>query len=122
VYAATDNQNHHDYLSLKKAEEGLKLLTLADGSKANLIKLPMPSELRYEGEILPCSYANFLITNDKVLVPTFDCPNDTLAIGILQAVFVDRKVIGVPSKNIIIGLGSLHCLSKHEFDESEFKK
>jgi agmatine deiminase len=120
VYASTDDVNHHDYQSLKKAEEGLKQLTLSNGSSPKLIKIPMPSELRYEGEILPCSYANFLITNGKVLVPTFDCPNDAIALEIIQKVFVDRKVIGIPSKNIIIGLGSLHCLSKHEFDESIF--
>jgi agmatine deiminase len=121
VYASTDDANHHDYMSLKKAEDGLKKITLADGSKPELIKIPMPTELRYEGEILPCSYANFLITNDKVLVPIFNCENDAVALSILQNVFEDRKVIGIPSANIIIGLGSLHCLSKHEFDESIFQ-
>lgn len=120
VYASTDDENHHDYLSLKKAEEGLKHLVLADGNHPKLIKIPMPNELRYEGEILPCSYANFLITNKKVLVPIFDCTNDKTALDIIQSVFTDRNVIGIPSKNIIIGLGSLHCLSKHEFDESQF--
>jgi agmatine deiminase len=119
VYASTQDQNHHDYLSLKKAEEGLKNLVLANGKAPKLIPIPMPATLKYEGEVLPCSYANFLITNQKVLVPIFDCSNDQVALDTLQTVFPDRKVIGVLSKNIIIGLGSLHCLSKHEFDEQQ---
>ncbi len=121
VYASTEDSNHHDYLSLQIIENGLENLVLADGTKPKLVKIPMPNQLKYEGEILPCSYANFLITNKKVLVPVFDCPNDSVALEAIQGVFPTRKVVGIPSKNIIIGLGSLHCLSKHEFDESQFE-
>lgn len=122
VYSGTEEKSHQDYESLKKVEETLKNVLLLNGSRPTLIKLPVPIKLEYQGEVLPCSYANFLITNEKVLVPVFNCKQDQIALDTLQAAFLDRKVIGIPSNNIIIGLGSLHCLSKHEFDESHYIK
>lgn len=115
LYLSTSDPTHPDYHTLKRIEEELQQIILCSGKKPNLIKLPIPLIVFYEGDILPCSYANFLITNKKVLVPTFNCLQDKEAISTLQRIFKDRVVVGVPSSNIIIGLGSLHCLSKHEF-------
>lgn len=110
--------SHPDHQALSKAKQELTKTKLSTGQSLRLIELPMPDELYYQGEILPCSYANFLITNQRVFVPVFECPKDEIALSIIQNHFKDRKVIGIPSKHIIIGLGSLHCLSKHEFDQN----
>ena len=116
TYVYTDDKEHPDYEVLQKIDEQLHQLVLSSGVKPTLIKLPVPEILFFEDEILPCSYANFLITNKKVLVPTFNCLQDNEAISTLQELFKEHKVIGIPSKHIIIGLGNLHCLSKQEFE------
>ena len=72
----------------------------------------MPSAVRFEGLRLPASYANFIILNQSVLVPTFNDANDAEALNILQSCFPGRQVIGIHSVDLIWGLGSLHCLSQ----------
>jgi agmatine deiminase len=76
--------------------------------------LPMPAPIIYEDQRLPASYANFYIANKYVVVPTFRDKNDDRALEILQKCFIDRKVIGIDSVDIIWGLGSFHCLSQQE--------
>ena len=76
----------------------------------------MPEQLDFEKMRLPASYANFLILNNAVLVPTFNDKNDYLALGILNDLFPDRQIIGVSGIDLIWGLGTLHCLS-HEIPE-----
>ena len=89
-------------------------MRLIDGSSLNIIELPMPAPVVYEGQRLPASYANFYIANHCVVVPTFRDANDDRALAILESCFPDRKVIGVDSTDIIWGLGSFHCLSQQE--------
>ena len=75
----------------------------------------MPSPVIYEDQRLPASYANFYISNENVIVPTFrDDKNDADALEILQDCFPERKVIGIDSVDIIWGLGSFHCLRQQE--------
>ena len=75
----------------------------------------MPNPVIYEDQRLPASYANFYISNENVIVPTFrDDTNDQEAIDILQSCFPDREVVGIDSVDIIWGLGSFHCLSQQE--------
>jgi agmatine deiminase len=62
---------------------------------------------------VPASYANFYITNAAVLVPTFNDPNDRLALGILSELF-DRPVIGVHALDLVWGLGTLHCMTQQQ--------
>lgn len=99
---------------------------LEDGRIADLIELPMPPPLhhRIDGrqQRLPASYANYLLVGsnepdaaEAVLVPTFDAPQDDVACGVLQAVFPDREIVPLPSRRLIVGLGSLHCLSAARF-------
>lgn len=99
-------------------QDNLKLLQkmrLPDGKPLNIIELPMPAPVVYDGQRLPASYANFYIANAAVVVPTYrDELNDTKAIDILSACFPDRKVMGIDSTDIIWGLGSWHCLSQQE--------
>jgi agmatine deiminase len=99
-------------------QENLKLLQkmrLENGKQLNIIELPMPKPVIYENQVLPASYANFYISNEKVIVPTFqDSKNDQKALDILQNCFANRNVVGIDSTDIIWGLGSFHCLSQQE--------
>jgi agmatine deiminase len=92
---------------LKKARD-------AKGKPFNVVELPMPAPVFFEGERLPASYANFLITNEAVLVPTFNDPLDRTALNILAECFPKRDVIGIPCRDFVWGLGTLHCASQQE--------
>jgi agmatine deiminase len=98
-------------------QENLKLLQkmkLEDGKSLNIVELPMPGAIVYDGMRLPASYANFYISNNYVVVPVFRDKNDDRALNIIQKCFPDRKVVGLDSVDIIWGLGSFHCLSQQE--------
>jgi agmatine deiminase len=94
-------------------QERLRDAKLEDGSSLNVVPLPMPSPVIFRGERLPASYANFYISNYAVLVPTFNDPNDRIALGIISDLINDRPVIGIHSLDLVWGLGTLHCLT-HE--------
>ncbi|MFY7827743.1 MAG: agmatine deiminase family protein [Flectobacillus sp.] len=101
----------------KILEENLQLLKqmrLLNGKQLNIVEVPMPSPVVVDDFRTPASYANFLICNAGVLVPTFECKNDEVALDILSQVFTDRPVIGLPSNKIIWGQGSFHCLTQQE--------
>ena len=89
-------------------------MTLLNGEKLNIIKLPMPDAVYCDGQRLPASYANFYIANKSVIVPTYRCDKDAVALEIIQQCFPDREVVGIDSTDIIWGLGSFHCLSQQE--------
>ena len=74
----------------------------------------MPEPLIFEKMRLPASYANFYISNNSVLVPTFNDKNDKVALGILSELFPDRNVVGIHSVDLVWGLGTIHCLSHEE--------
>ncbi len=76
--------------------------------------LPMPDPVFFDGQRLPASYANFYIANKVVLVPTFNDAKDRLALETLAGLFPDRKVVGVASRDLVLGLGTLHCLTQQE--------
>jgi len=101
-----------NYKILQENLKKLKTFTDIYNRHFNIITLPMPSSLYYNNDRLPASYANFYITNNLVLVPTFNCKNDKIALEILQSIFKDKKVIGIDCSDIIIGLGSIHCLTQ----------
>jgi agmatine deiminase len=114
ITAVEYNKNDDNYLPLKENLEELKTLRLLNGKALNIIELPMPDAVYYEGNRLPASYANFIYTNNALIVPTFRCKNDAVALKILEQVVTDRPVIGIDSVEIIWGLGSFHCLSQQE--------
>ncbi|MEZ6119042.1 MAG: agmatine deiminase family protein [Pirellulaceae bacterium] len=82
--------------------------------KLTAVPLPMPSPKTFQGMRLPASYANFLLVNGGVLVPAFHDSHDEQAASILREFFPDRRVVSVPSLSLVVGLGSLHCLSQQE--------
>lgn len=98
-------------------QENLKRLRTLKDTNARpfkIVPLPTPGIVKYQDQRLPASYANFYIANKIVVVPTFRHPNDARAIGILQAEFPDRRVVGIDSTELIWGLGSFHCISQQE--------
>jgi agmatine deiminase len=76
--------------------------------------LPMPQPVYFDGLRLPASYANFYIANHLVLVPTFSDPSDRLALNKLAELFPDRQVVGIPCRDLVLGLGTLHCLTQQQ--------
>lgn len=113
VNCIESHPNDLNYLPLMENREILEDAKSEDGSGLEIIELPMPSPVIFKGERLPASYANFYISNYAVLVPTFNDPNDRLALGILSELFEDREVIGIHAVDLVWGLGTLHCLT-HE--------
>ncbi len=109
-----EDKADENYELLQHNLKQLKLMRLLNGKQLNIIELPMPDEVVYEDQRLPASYANFYIANDVVVVPTFQCKKDDVALNIIQQCFPSRKVIGINSVDIIWGLGSFHCLSQQE--------
>ena len=99
----------------KPLQDNLKRLQnakLEDGKSLNIIELPMPKRIIFEGLVLPASYANFLILNNCVLVPTFNDAKDRIALNILAECFPNREIIGINAIDLIWGFGTLHCLSQ----------
>lgn len=84
------------------------------GKSLEVVELPMPKPLYFEGTRLPASYANFLICNDVVLVPTFNDANDRVALNILAECFPKREIIGIHAVDLVWGFGTLHCMSQQE--------
>lgn len=103
-----------NYDVLKGNYDILQEITLANGEKPTIHTLPAPTPLLYKGDYLPGSYANFYICNAAVIVPIFEDNNDAKALETLQQLFPNKKVIGLNSRDVVIGLGSFHCLSKQE--------
>jgi agmatine deiminase len=107
------NPKDDNYRPLQENRERLQNFRLESGSKPEIGLLPMPRPVIFKGQRLPASYANFYISNAAVLVPTFDDPNDRVALGIIGEIITDRPVIGIHSLDLVWGLGTLHCLT-HE--------
>ncbi len=109
VESDTEDSNY------KPLQDNLKRLQnakLEDGKPINIIELPMPKRIIFDGLVLPASYANFLILNNCVLVPTFNDAKDRIALNILAECFPNREIIGINAIDLIWGFGTLHCLSQ----------
>jgi agmatine deiminase len=103
-----------NYRPLAENWERIQDLRLEDGSKPHVVPLPMPSPLYFDGDRLPASYANFYISNAAVIVPTFNDPMDRVALGTLSELFTDRPVVGIHAVDLVLGFGSLHCLTQQQ--------
>ena len=113
VTAIESNRRDANYSILQKNLKRLKAARV-DGKPLEIVGLPMPSPLYFEATRVPASYANFLICNRVVLVPTFNDPNDRVALSVLASCFPDREVIGIHAVDLVWGFGTLHCLSQQE--------
>jgi len=108
--------NPHDENFIPLAENLDRLLKFRNlqNKPFEIVELPMPAPVVFEGQRLPASYANFYIANGLVLVPTFNDPNDRHALNIIAQCFPDREIIGIHAIDLVWGLGTLHCLSQQE--------
>lgn len=114
VTVVESDRNDENYDLLQTNLKQLKEMRLLNGKQLNIAELPMPDAVIYEDQRLPASYANFYISNQHVIVPTFRCNKDDQALQIIASCFPEREVVGIDSTDIIWGLGSFHCLSQQE--------
>jgi agmatine deiminase len=114
VCAVEANSKDENYSLLQENFERLKQARDQNHDKLSIVPLPCPAPLYYEGARLPASYANFYIANEVVLLPLFDDASDPQAAGILQELFPDRRVIGLPCADVVAGLGAIHCVTQQE--------
>jgi len=114
VLAREKDPRDSNYRPLEENRERLQAMRLEDGSRLEVVALPMPAPLVFDGQRLPASYANFYVANAAVLVPTFNDPADAQALGILGELFKDRPVVGLHAVDLVWGLGTLHCLTQQQ--------
>jgi len=93
-----------------------RLQTMKDqnGQALHIETLPMPRPVYFERQRLPASYANFYIANGIVLVPTFNDPNDRVALDKLAALFPDRQIVPIACRDLVLGLGTIHCMTQQQ--------
>jgi len=113
AYVQCTDRNEVHYVDLKKMEMELNQLKTIDGQSYRLISLPMADAVfaSDDNRRLPATYANFLIMNEVVLMPTYQLRQDEEAINQLQTAFPSKKVIGVDCSALILQHGSLHCIT-----------
>ena len=111
AYVQCEDESDEHYAELKAMENELKNFRTVAGKPYQLFPLPMANTVMEEGERLPATYANFLILNGAVLVPTYNSPADTTALKQIQKVFPSREVIGINCLPLIKQHGSLHCVT-----------
>ena len=114
VTVVEKNKRDDNYALLQDNLRRLKKARDQNGKPLTVAELPMPRPLFFEGQRLPASYANFLISNKRVLVPTFNDPNDRLALNILAELMPKHEIVGIHCVDLVWGLGTLHCMSQQE--------
>ena len=109
----SDNPADEHYAALSQMEQDLMALRTRAGLPYNLVALPMPDPVYDEdGQRLPATYANFLITDTSILLPVYGQPaNDRLASQIMQIAFPGRRIVTVDCRPLIRQHGSLHCVT-----------
>jgi len=108
VTVVEENRHEENYEPLQENLERLQKTGL------RIATLPMPSPVYCDGQRLPASYANFYIANEMVLVPTFNDPKDRVALNTLAELFPNREVIGIYCGDLVLGLGTLHCMTMQQ--------
>ncbi len=114
VIAAEENRADPNYQPLTDNLRRLGEMTDVAGKALEVVTLPMPTPLIFNGQRLPVSYANFYIGNEKILVPTFNDAHDRTALGILADLFPKRQVVGIHAADLVWGLGTLHCMTQQQ--------
>jgi len=103
-----------NYQALQENLKRLRTMTDLEGRPLEIVELPMPEAVEHAGHRLPASYANFLITNGKVLVPVYRSRRDEPALEKLRSLFPGREVVGIDCTDLVWGLGSIHCVTQQQ--------
>jgi agmatine deiminase len=114
VTVVEPNRDDDNHLPLSENLDRLRSARNSEGNSFEVVELPMPPPIVFDGQRLPASYANFYIANGLVLVPTFNCSADRRALNILAEVFPSREVVGIYCGDLIWGLGALHCMTQQQ--------
>jgi agmatine deiminase len=114
VTIVEENRDDPNYSVLQDNFQRLKSMTDQDGKSLRVETLPMPAPVYFDGQRLPASYANFYIANKLVIVPTFNDANDRVALNILAKLFPNRQIVGIHCRDLVLGLGTLHCMTQQE--------
>ena len=114
VAALEPDSTDANHEPLRENRERLRTMTDQDGAPLRVVALPMPAPVVFDGQRLPASYLNFYIGNEAVLVPTFNDPHDREALATLAELFPTRRVVGIHAVDLVLGLGTLHCLTQQE--------
>ena len=114
VTIVEEDPSDANYAALQDNLKRLQSMTDQDGKVLRVETLPMPAAVEFNGQRLPASYANFYITNKLVLVPTFNDANDRVALNILAKLFPGREVVGIHCRDLVLGLGTIHCMTQQE--------
>ena len=109
VTVVETDQTRANYQPLKE-----NLARLRARGDLRIVTLPCPEPVFFANQLLPASYANFYIANGLVLVPTFGDPRDRIALNTLSRLFPDREVVGIPCRDLVLGLGTLHCMTQQQ--------
>ncbi len=114
VTIVEENPKDANYAALQDNLQRLNSMTDQDGKALRVETLPMPTAVYFDGQRLPASYANFYIANKLVLVPTFNDANDRVALNTLAKLFPGREVVGIHCRDLVLGLGTIHCMTQQE--------
>jgi agmatine deiminase len=114
VVASEQDRHDRNYEPLAENLALLREMRDQDGEALQVTTLPMPQTVEFAGQRLPASYANFYIANQIVLVPTFNDANDRHALNTLAELFPTRKVVGIACTDLVLGLGTLHCMTQQQ--------
>jgi len=114
VTVVEEKQSDPNYAPLQENLALLKQMRDQDGKPLRIETLPMPTAVYFAGQRLSASYANFYIANRIVLVPTFNDPNDRTALNALAKLFPTREVVGMACRDLVLGLGTIHCMTQQQ--------
>lgn len=114
VTVVEDNPKDANFGPLQENLSLLKNMKDQEGKPLRIETLSMPAPVYFAGQRLPASYANFYIANKIVIVPTFNDSNDRAALCTLARLFPDREVIGIACRDLVLGLGTLHCMTQQQ--------
>jgi agmatine deiminase len=114
VIVSEKNKSDLNYDLLRENLQLLRHMRNLAGKPFRITTLPMPAPVIFDGQRLPASYAKFYISSRSVLVPTFNDPNDRVALALLQKLFPKRRVVGIHCLELVWGLGTLHCMTQQQ--------
>jgi agmatine deiminase len=114
VTIVEEDRSDANYSALQDNLARLRTMNDQDGRPLRVEMLPMPKPVYFDRQRLPASYANFYIANGVVIVPTFNDSSDPVALNGLRKLFPEREVIGIHCRDLVLGLGTLHCMTQQQ--------